>query len=860
MDLVSPVLDVFNRVWYCIVRHSYPIRHLRENLQSLEEAKRELEDINRDVESNVRRLEEQQHSRRTNQVKGWLEAVDRTLKEVRDTLQRGDQEVQNKCFGNWCPKNCCSTYKLGNEVIKKLNAVKELAIKRHDFDVVADKLPPAAVDVRPMEKTVGTESRFSQLWRYVQDHSVGIIGIYGMGGVGKTTLLKKLNNKFMDTKHDFDLVIWVVVSKEVNLQKIQEVIRKKVEISDEMWKQIDDEGDRASELYKRLSKKKFVLLLDDIWQRIDLSKMGVPVLDKCKIVFTTRSEDVCNHMEAHERFKVECLSPEVAWELFQQKLGKDALNSHHEIPKLAKIVVNECKGLPLALITIGRAMASRRKLEEWQHAINLLQSYPSEFPGMEDTVLLTLKFSYDSLTTDILKSCFIYCSIYPEDHDIDEDEIIDLWIGEGFLRDIDNIYDARNEGKYIIGSLKLACLLETGREAIEIGKCYVKMHDVLRDMALWIASEQKSKILVQEYVELSEVKSSMVKWTKARRISLWRLNIATFTKSPSCSCLLTTTLFVRDTDLVRFPNNFFRSMCALIVLDLSRNEKLIELPAEIGELINLQYLNVSFTNIKTLPIEVKKLRQLRILRFEDTLHLQNIPAGVIPCLSSLQVFYWFSNSSPDAHHVDISLLQELEGLEHIKDISLMLCSLDCIDKLFSSPKLKACVTSLRIRCPEECSSLVLDISSSTMKRMKNLEIIGCNSLKELKFCGTEDDQEMRNNLPSLKILYLRMCPIKDLTSLIHVPSLLLLVIGECPSLTEVIACDFGSSEIKEAIDIFPNLQDMTLIDLPNLKSICRQAMPFPSLKRIEDDGKLISIMTGLGMALLFTWMHVSNLV
>ncbi|KAK0598315.1 hypothetical protein LWI29_033624 [Acer saccharum] len=224
--------------------------------------------------------------------------------------------------------------------------------------------------------------------------------------------------------------------------------------------------------------------------------------------------------------------------------------------------------------------------------------------------------------------------------------------------------------------------------------------------------------------------------------------------------------------------------------------------------------------------EIKK----RILRFEDMLDFQNIPAGVISCLSSLQMFCWFSYSSVEAYHVDISLLQELEGLEHIKDISLMLSSVDCIDKLFSSPKLKACVTSLRIRCPEECSSLVIDISSSTMKRMKILQIIGCKSLKELRFCGMEDNQEMPNNLPSLEFLYLRKCPIKDLTWFIHVPSLLWLTIGECPSLTEVIACDIGFSEIQEAFDIFPNLGRMVLINLPSLKSICRPAMPFPSLK------------------------------
>ncbi|KAK3219696.1 hypothetical protein Dsin_013666 [Dipteronia sinensis] len=163
MDLVSPIVDVFNRLWDCTVKRSEPIRHLRENLESLKKAKGELDDIHKDVESNVQ-LEEQQHSRRTNEVKGWQEAVDRTLTEVEATLQRGDEEIQKRCLGNWCPKNCCSTYKLGKEVIKKLTDVKELASKRRDFHVLADKLPPAAVDVWPMEKTVDTESRLSQLW------------------------------------------------------------------------------------------------------------------------------------------------------------------------------------------------------------------------------------------------------------------------------------------------------------------------------------------------------------------------------------------------------------------------------------------------------------------------------------------------------------------------------------------------------------------------------------------------------------------------------------------------------------------------------------------------------------------------
>ena len=90
-------------------------------------------------------------------------------------------------------------------------------------------------------------------------------------------------------------------------------------------------------------------------------------------------------------------------------------------------------------------MASRRTPQEWKHAIKILQSYPSKFSGMGDHVFPILKFSYDSLSDDTVKKCFLYCCIFPEDHDIEKNELIELWIGEGFLDKFDDIHDARNE-------------------------------------------------------------------------------------------------------------------------------------------------------------------------------------------------------------------------------------------------------------------------------------------------------------------------------------------------------------------------------------------------------------------------------
>lgn len=265
-----------------------------------------------------------------------------------------------------------------------------------------------------------------------------------------------------------------------------------MDITNYIWN-IKEEFDRAGEILIWLRRKKLVLLLDDVWERLELSKIGVS-LSHCqngsKIVFTARSEEVCVHMEAHRKFKVECLSPEAALDLFRHKVGGDVFNSHPGIQKLAQAVVGECKACH-SLVTTALAMSSRRSPRKWQYAIDELQSNPSRFAGMGNLVFPILRFSYDSLKDDTLKTCFLYYSLFPEEHNIRKDELIDLWIGEGFLRDF-GIPTARNQGEYIIGSLKLACLLETG----EYSENFVKMHDVVCDTALWLASNE-NKILIQ---------------------------------------------------------------------------------------------------------------------------------------------------------------------------------------------------------------------------------------------------------------------------------------------------------------------------------------------------------------------------
>lgn len=370
MDWVSPILGITTSLWDCTATRVAFICELEENLQSLRVKMSELNGISQDVRTLVR-LTEQQHKQPKQEVNNWLEAVQNMNVEVNQILQNGNQVIEQRCLGSCCPKNCRATYKIGKRVKKTLRAVVEQVKRGHNFDNVANDLPRPAVYERPMEKTVGLGSMFEHTWRCINNEKIGIIALWGTGGVGKTTLLKKINNEFVKRCHSIDEVVWVVVSKDGTAENVQKDIGRNLGLSHDTWDGMN--GDEKFEvIHQSLKDKRFVLLLDDIWKRIDVFSLGVPhpsSENKSKILFTTRSEEICGHMEAQRIIRVKCLSPSQALELFQEKVGHDTLNSHPQISQLAESVAKECNGLPLALITIGRAMTCKRTAKEWEYAL-----------------------------------------------------------------------------------------------------------------------------------------------------------------------------------------------------------------------------------------------------------------------------------------------------------------------------------------------------------------------------------------------------------------------------------------------------------------------------------------------------------
>ena len=703
-------------------------------------------------------------------------------------------------------------------------------------------LPQAVVDEMPLGHTVGLDSLYERVCNCLTGYQAGIIALYGTGGVGKTTLMRKINNEFLKTSHQFNTVIWVTVSKQASVKAAQEVIRNKLQIPDSMW-QGRTEDERATEIFNIMKRRRFVLLLDDVWQRLDLSKIGVPlpeIRNRSKVIITTRIQEICNEMEVQRMFRVECLAQEEALALFLEKVRENTLNSHPDISRLSEKMAELCKGLPLALITVGRAMAHKNSPHEWDQAIQELENFPVEISGMEVELYHVLKLSYDSLRDDITKSCFIYCSFFPKEYEIRNDELIEHWIGEGFFYGKD-IYEARRRGHKIIEDLKNACLLEEGDGFKEC----IKMHDVIHDMALWIGQEcgkKVNKILVCEslgHVEAERVTS----WKEAKRISLWGWNIEKLPGTPHCSNLQT--LFVRECIRLRtFPRGFFQFMPLIRVLDLSTTHCLTNLPDGIDRLMNLEYINLSMTKIRELPIGIMKLTKLRCLLLDGVPPFV-IPPHVISSLSSLQLFSMYDGNALSSDHEH--LLEELESIESMDEISLSFCSVVAFNKLRSSDKLQRCIRRLSLH---DCRDIkFLELSAIFLNHLETLVIFNGLQLIQMEIKNVEKEGSkgfeeshdilspeliVRDNQHFHRLRHVKIwnCPkLWELTWLVYAVHLESLNVQFCESMDVVILEELISS--PQPVNIFTRLASLVLGGMPKLRSIYPWALDLPSLEVIS---------------------------
>ncbi|RWR88044.1 putative disease resistance protein isoform X1 [Cinnamomum micranthum f. kanehirae] len=208
-----------------------------------------------------------------------------------------------------------------------------------------------------------------------------IIGVHGMGGVGKTTIMRNIHNDLSEqikSKH-FDCFIWITVSNDVDVNKLQRKIAKELKIDME---EDDDEDGAARRIFNALKRrKKFLLILDDMWDAFNLDEVGIPIPSEengCKVVLTTRNKGICGHMQAHA-IEVRVLSEEESWEFFKDIVVVGGVMLSKDIENLAKDVAKECCSLPLAIKTVGGSMCGVDNVAVWKCALKNLKEANGEF-------------------------------------------------------------------------------------------------------------------------------------------------------------------------------------------------------------------------------------------------------------------------------------------------------------------------------------------------------------------------------------------------------------------------------------------------------------------------------------------------
>ncbi|KAL9349273.1 hypothetical protein Peur_056528 [Populus x canadensis] len=308
----------------------------------------------------------------------------------------------------------------------------------------------------------------------------GVVPIRGMGGVGKTTLAQLVCNHCR-VQEWFDLKAWVCVSDDFSVLKLTKVILEAFGSKPDS----DSLDNLQLQLKDRLEGKRFLLVLDDVWNEdyAEWDKLLTPLKygaqGMSKILVTTRNESVASVMRTVTTHHLKELTEDSCWSLFAKHafLGENP-TAHEELQEICRAIARKCKGLPLAAKTLGGLLRTQRDVGEWE---KILKSNLWDLP--KDNILPSLRLSYLYLPPH-LKQCFAYCAIFPKDYSFRKDELVLLWMAEGFLvRSVDD--EMERAGAECFDDLLLRSFFQQSSAS---PPSFV-MHDLMHDLATHVSGQ-----------------------------------------------------------------------------------------------------------------------------------------------------------------------------------------------------------------------------------------------------------------------------------------------------------------------------------------------------------------------------------
>ncbi|XP_028797486.1 putative disease resistance RPP13-like protein 3 [Neltuma alba] len=318
-----------------------------------------------------------------------------------------------------------------------------------------------------------------------------VVSIFGVGGLGKTTLVRKIYSSAY-VKNHFDCNAWVYVSNNYrprellhNLLKclmtiLGKACKSKAESVD--FYNLNEE-ELKGKVRECLKGKRYLVVLDDVWQTQHWDDLRYAFSDDNKssrILITSRLKEVASHASSFPPCSLPFLNEEDSWELFSERVfrGKDVPSN---LKLLGKRMVKSCGGLPISIMVLGRILANKDKsYREWSKIMRHVNSYLTQPKTQVQDIVL--KLSYDSLPSRV-RPCFLYFGIFPEDYEIPVRRLIQLWVAEGFILHSDSRVREDVAEDYL-DELIDRNLIQVRRRRNDGGIKTCCIHDLLRELCI----------------------------------------------------------------------------------------------------------------------------------------------------------------------------------------------------------------------------------------------------------------------------------------------------------------------------------------------------------------------------------------
>ncbi|XP_057720775.1 putative disease resistance protein RGA1 isoform X1 [Arachis stenosperma] len=662
--------------------------------------------------------EQKQKQEQSHELREWLKQIKLVFYDAENLLDQVDCETLRKQvirdYGT--PKDKVGRffsssnplvfrYKLAHQIKEIKKRLDKVAADRDKFGLQVIDVDRRVVHKREMTYSHVVESDvigrahdkkkiIKLLMEPILDNNAGykhisVIPIVGFGGLGKTTLAKLVFNDKRVTK-SFPLKRWVSVSDDFNIKSlILKIINPLSDFASSTGQQNlrDLEIEQLQHRLRNvLEGKKFLLVLDDVWNEdrvkwVELQHLISVGAQGSKVIVTTRSQSIASMMgTVAYSHHLKGLSPKNSLRLFVRWAFKEGEEGKYpDLIEIGREILKKCKGVPLAVRTLGSSLFSKHEIQEWE---SLRDKEIWNLPQKEDDILPALKLSYDEMPSH-LRQCFALLSLYPRNFRFDSFGVASLWGAAGLLP-----LQSKDKTMVDVAHQYLRDLMARSflHDVSDCGTFYFfGIHDLVHDLAVYVAKDV-CQLVSSNTQDISE---------NVLHLSFVENGLPYNSVKPS----------LRGTRSILFP-----------VDEVGASEAFLN--AWVLNCTYLRYLDLSNSTCETLPESIGKLKHLRSISLCNNKRIKRLPSSICK-LQNLQVL-------------------DLEGCSNLETVPKKLRNLISLQRLEITTKQSilpesdiAKLNRLEYLCVKDCDNLESLFVETRLPTLRTLQVRGCANLKSL---------------------------------------------------------------------------------------------------------------------------------